>query len=214
MRRLALLFAALLLAACADGARELKQPLKPMGDFRLGHAVVVAPNLVQGPASRKASEEEWIAAMDAALEERFRRYEGDQLYHIGVSVEGYVLARAGIPLVFNPNSVLIVRVSVLRDGEYETAAEARLHPEAEEITTLEAPSPETLVGSGVTQSKREQMDNLSRNAALQIEKWMRRRAREDGWFGGADAVAAEATGGAEDDAAEAGAPARTAAGAG
>ena len=115
MRRLVLLFAALLLAACADGARELKQPLKPMGDFRLGHAVVVAPNLVQGPASRKASEEEWIAAMDAALEERFRRYEGDQLYHIGVSVEGYVLARAGIPLVFNPNSVLIVRVSVLRE---------------------------------------------------------------------------------------------------
>ncbi|UMA63898.1 hypothetical protein LVO79_12775 [Roseivivax marinus] len=192
LRRLAVLSAACLtLAACADGARELERPMRPLGDFRLGHAVVTAPNIVQGPASRKASGDEWIEAMDAALEERFRRYQGDQLYHLGVSVEGFVLAQPGIPIVFSPKSVVIVRVSVLKDGVYETVSEARLNPEAEEITALEAPSPETIVGSGVTQSKAEQLENLSKNAALQIEKWMRRQAQSEGWFGGADAVAEE-----------------------
>ncbi|SLN70086.1 hypothetical protein ROJ8625_03672 [Roseivivax jejudonensis] len=186
MRRLVPVLSALLLAACMDGGRELREPVEPLGDFRLGHAVVTASNLQKGPASRDASQEEWIAAMDAALEERFRRYEGDQLYHLGVSVEGYVLARPGIPVVFNPNSVVIVRVNVLRDGVYETVSEARLHPEAKEITALEAPSAQTLVGSGVTQTKEEQLTALSRNAALQIETWLRRQARAEGWFGGLD----------------------------
>ncbi|SFE45668.1 hypothetical protein [Roseivivax sediminis] len=198
MRRLASLALILALAACADGGRELRQPFEPLGDFRLGHAVVTATNLQKGPVSRDASKEEWIAAVDAALEERFRRYEGDQLYHLGVSVEGYVLAQPGIPLVLSPKSVLIVRVSVLRDGEYEDVAEARLHPEAKEINVLEAPSADTLVGSGVTQTKQEQMTALSRNAALLIETWMRRQARAEGWFGGLDAVEPAAAGRGEE----------------
>ena len=31
--------------------------------------------------------------MEAAIEERFSRYDGDSLYHLGISVEGYVLAQ-------------------------------------------------------------------------------------------------------------------------
>ncbi len=195
--RFFLIAATLLLSACADGGRELREPVEPLGDFRLGHAVVTASNLVQGPASREAGAEEWQAAVDAALEERFRRYDGDQAYHLGVSLEGYVLAQPGLPVVASPKSVLILRVSVLRDGVYEDVAEARLHPEAKQITALEAPSADTLVGSGLTRSRDEQMQRLARNAALLIETWMRRQARAEGWFGGLDTGADEAAVAAE-----------------
>ncbi len=172
----------LALAACGDGARDLKKPLRPVGDFKLGHAIVVAPNIVQGPASRDATADEWIAGVDAALEQRFRRYEGDRFYHLGVSVEGYVLAQPGIPLVFNPKSVLIVKVTAFDD-----ALGIKLNEEPEQITALEAVSARTIVGSGVTQSKERQMKLLSDNIALQIENWMRRMQREKGWFDGPEA---------------------------
>ena len=181
--RLALaLTLALGLSACADGARELKRSADPLGNFKLGHAIVTSPNITQGPASRKATEEEWNAAMDAALEERFRRYEGDSFYHLGVSVEGFVLAQPGVPLVYSPKSVVIVRVTV-----FEDATGKKLNEEAEQITALEAPSAETVISSGLTQSKEEQMENLTKNVALQIEKWMRRMQKEKGWFGGLEA---------------------------
>ncbi|SNR33699.1 hypothetical protein [Puniceibacterium sediminis] len=183
MSRLLLCLAFVLgLSACADGARDLRKPVEPIGNFKLGHAIVVAPNIVQGPASRDATAEEWIAGVDAALEERFRRYEGDKFYHIGVSVEGFVLALPGVPLVFNPKSVVIIKVTVFDD-----ANAAKMNEEPEQITALEAVSAKTVVGSGVTQSKEEQLKLLSDNVSLQIEKWMRRMQLEEGWFGGPDA---------------------------
>lgn len=183
MFRLLLCLALVLgLTACADGARQLRKPVEPLGDFKLGHAIVVAPNIVQGPASRDATADDWIAGVDAALEQRFRRYEGDKFYHLGVSVEGFVLAVPGVPLVFNPKSVLIVKVTVFDD-----AAGGKMHDEPEQITALEAVSAQTIVGSGVTQTRDEQLKLLSDNIALQIEKWMRRMQREKGWFGGVGA---------------------------
>ncbi|WP_417743292.1 hypothetical protein [Salipiger sp.] len=171
------------LAACANGQSQLKKPLVPVGDFKLGHAAVVAPNLVEGPVSRNATEEEWIASVDAAVEERFRRYEGDKFYHMGISVEGFVLAQPGVPLVFSPKSALILRVTV-----WDDATQTKLNAEPEQFTVLESFTAETVVGSGVTQTKAQQMRNLSANAALQIEKWMRRMQAEEGWFGGPDAT--------------------------
>ncbi|WP_371742014.1 hypothetical protein [Citreicella sp. C3M06] len=170
------------LAACANGQSDLDKPTEPIGDFKLGHAMVVAPNMVMGPLSREASAEDWIASVDSALEERFRRQDGDQYYHLGVSVEGYVLAQPGIPLVLSPKSALIVNVTV-----WDDATQAKLNAEPEQITALESLSAETAVGSGLTQSKQEQMRNLSANVALQIEKWMRRMQKTEGWFGGPDA---------------------------
>lgn len=93
-------------------------------------------NIVKGPASRDASDEEWIETLDAAIEERFRRYQGDNFYHLGISIEGYVLAQPGIPLVFSPKSVLIVNVTV-----FEDATGQKLNEEAEQLTALEAPLP-------------------------------------------------------------------------
>ena len=90
------------LAACANGQRDLEKQADPLGDFKLGHAAVVAPNIVKGPVSREASPEEWIDEVDAAIEERFRRYDGEKFYHLGISIEGYVLAQPGLPLVYTP----------------------------------------------------------------------------------------------------------------
>ncbi|SPF77731.1 hypothetical protein [Pseudoprimorskyibacter insulae] len=181
MRRVIVLLAILFgLSACSsDGAKQLQAPVEPLGNFRLGFAEVVAPNLVKGPASRDATKEEWIAAMDEALETRFKRYEGDHFYHIGASVEGFVLAQPGIPLVLSPKSALILRVTI-----WDDATQTKLNEETELITALEQLSGETLVGSGLTQSKKQQMDNLTANAALLVERWMRSKQKSDGWFGG------------------------------
>lgn len=180
MRRVFSLIALLMtLTACANGQRQIEEDFEPLGDFKLGHAVVLAPNLTKGPLSRDASEEEWIAALDKEVEARFRRYQGDKFYHLGISIEGYVLAAPGIPLVLSPKSALIVRVLVRDD-----AAGERLNEESQMLTVLESASAQTVIGSGLTQSKEKQMENLSANMALRIETWLRRMQVEEGWFGG------------------------------
>lgn len=187
-RPAAVLAAILALSACENGLANLKKPAEPIGDFKLGFSEVVAPNLTKGPLSREASAEEWTKSVDRAIEERFDRKSGGKYYHIGTSVEGYVLAQPGVPLVFSPKSALILRVTV-----WDDAAQKKLNDEPEQITVMEAITAETVAGSGLTQSREEQMRNLSANAALQIELWMRRELREKGWFGGEEAQdAAEA----------------------
>lgn len=173
-------FAALLalavLSACANG-RDLNKPPPPLGDFQLGHNIVIAPNLVMGPLSREATAEEWTTSLEKAIEDRFRRYEGEKLYHFGISIEGYVLAEVGVPLVLQPKSVMIFRLTV-----WDDAAGGKLNAEAEEITVLEAISPESLAGSGLTQTREEQLDNLTVQAAKQIEAFLLRKKKDDGWF--------------------------------
>lgn len=178
---------ALGLAAC--GVNDLDRPPVPLGDFALGFNVVVAPNLVKGPTSREATEEEWIAALSEAIEARFGRYEGDRLYHFGVSVDGYVLAQPGIPLVFTPRSALIIKVTV-----WDDAAGVKMNPEAHQITVTEAFSERTMLGSGNTQTREEQLASLSASAAKAIERWLVRRNAEDGWFVPAQAGLADAAG--------------------
>ncbi|MDX5413425.1 MAG: hypothetical protein LPK02_10305 [Rhodobacterales bacterium] len=196
-RLFALLAAAVLLAACTN-PNDLDEAPVDLGDFRLGHNVVVASKMTRGPLSREATEDEWKEAMTSAIDERFGRYEGDRLYHLGVSVEGYVLAQPGIPLVASPNSVLIILVTV-----WDDAAGGKMNTPPEQITIMETISGNTILGSGLTQSKEVQMRNLSRNAAKQIENFLVRRRAADGWFGPQADPAAEA--GDETTPAEAGA---------
>jgi hypothetical protein len=164
------------LAACTN-ANDLDRAPVDMGDFRLGHNIVVAPKMQKGPLSREASEEEWAEALTDAIAERFDRYEGDRLYHFGVSVEGYVLAQPGVPVVLSPKSVLIIRLTV-----WDDAAEKKLNAEPKQITIMETLSGDTMVGSGLTQTKQEQMSNLSRNAAKQIQTYLVRMMNAEGWF--------------------------------
>ncbi|SFA90041.1 hypothetical protein SAMN05421688_1595 [Poseidonocella pacifica] len=176
MTRIFIILAAVLgLAACA--ANDLDKPPVPLGDFALGYNVVVAPNPVKGPASREASPDVLAAAVKSAVDARFGRYEGDRLYHLGISVDGYVLAHPGIPIVFTPKSVLIVKVTV-----WDDARQVKLNDEPHQITVTEPISPRTIVGSGNTQKADAQLANLAASAAKQIERWLVSQNAEAGWF--------------------------------
>ena len=166
-------------AAC-NGAADLQDPAVPLGDFNLEHNIVVAPKAVKGPLSREASKEDLSAAMKAAIAERFDRYNGDKRYHFGVSIEGYVLAQPGVPLVLSPKSILIINVTV-----WDDAAGKKMNDEPHQITVLESFGSGALVGSGYTMSAEEQLKNLSQNAAKQIERYLVKQQKEQGWFGGA-----------------------------
>lgn len=167
------LLAALTLTACASG-RELREERAELGDFYLGHAIVVAENATIGPASRRASNEEWEEALTTEMRRRFSRYDGDTIYHLGVSVDGYVLAIPGIPVVAAPKSVLILGVSL-----WDDAAGVKINDTPHRITVLESLSGETVVSSGLTQSAEQQMQNLAQNAVLAIENWL---AANPDWF--------------------------------
>ncbi|MFX0540767.1 hypothetical protein ACEWPM_003410 [Roseovarius sp. S4756] len=178
LRCFALLCLTISVAACTNPNDLDKAPV-PLGDFALGHNVVVAPNITKGPLSRDASKEEWTASMKQAVDERFSRYGGDKLYHIGVSIEGYVLAMPGVPVVASPKSALILNATV-----WDDAAGKKLNEKPEQITVIESFSGETVLGSGLTQSKEVQMTNLSRNAAKLIQNWLVRQKHQEDWFGG------------------------------
>ncbi len=179
LRRFALL-AVLWVAACTN-ANDLDRAGVSLGDFSLCYNIVVAPNIVKAPGSREATVEQWQAGMTSAIDERFGRYRetGTKHYHIAVSVEGYMLAPPGVPLVLSPKSALIFNVTV-----WDDAARKKLNEKPEQLTVLESASGETLLGSGLTQSAEEQLRNLSRNAAKEIQVWMRQKMATDGWFGG------------------------------
>lgn len=168
------LMAALALGLAACSGPELEERPDPIGDFRLGFLVPVASaNLTKGPVSREATPEEWKAAVEAAFKPRFARYEGSKFYHLGVIVEGYVLAQPGVPVVLAPKSALIFSVTVIDDATEET-----LTTEPEQFTVLEDFSAVSVVGSGLVLSKEQQMANLAENAAERVERWL----RDQPWF--------------------------------
>lgn len=176
IRKLVLFLSLGVLIACGN-ANDLDEAPVDLGNFSLGHNVVVAPNLTKGPVSREASKEEWIAAMTDAIDARFGRYEGDKLYHFGVSVEGYVLAQRGVPLVASPKSILIFNLTV-----WDDAAGKKLNEEVKQITVIESFGGDTLLGSGYTKTGEEQMTQLARIAAKEIERYLVRQNFEQGWF--------------------------------
>ena len=171
--RLAALAAFLFLAACEEQDLATRS-LEDLGEFKLGHKVVVAPNPTLGPFSRRATEAEWRGVLTRAIDERFNRYQGDQFYHIALAVNGYVLAQPGVPVVASPKSILILGATVWDDFKG-----VKLNDEPEQITVIESFTGESVVGSGLTMTREEQMSNLARNAVRSVERWM---AENPEWF--------------------------------
>lgn len=172
-RLLALGLAATVLAGCATN--DLAEPPVPLGDFALGLNIVVTENTQKVPISRNATGEEWQATMKRAVDDRFGRYEGTKLYNIGISVDGYALAPPGIPVVAAPKSILVVTANV-----WDDAAQKKLNAEGKQITVFESLSGETVIGTGLTRTKQQQMDALAYNAVKRVEEWFLDNPE---WFG-------------------------------
>ncbi|GAB4391066.1 hypothetical protein [Albidovulum sp.] len=170
-----------LLAACA--ARQADTPPEPLGDFRLGYNVVVAKNAEPVGPSRQATAEEWETALKAAVAAQLGRYQGDKLYHVGIGVDGYALALPGIPLLLSPKSALVITVNV-----WDDTAGRKINAEPKQLTVLEPVSGRTLVGSGLTKTREEQIASLSEAAARRINDWL---VENRIWFS-PEAVAARA----------------------
>ena len=185
MRAAAALAVAGFMAAC-NGAADLDGPATPLGDFNLKHNIVVAPKVQKIPLCRALETEVMTAMLRDAVAERFDRYEGTRLYHFGISIEGYCLAPPGIPIVAAPKSAMISRITVWDDAKSE-----KLTPKAHQITVVESLDQGPLVGSGYTKTAEEQFKNLSQNAVKQIENFLVKKNREEGWFNATPAVAAE-----------------------
>ncbi|MGR3805241.1 hypothetical protein [Marinibacterium profundimaris] len=177
---------ALLLGCSAD---QSMQPPKDLGAFRLGHNVVVASKMKKGPISRDATEQEWVDVLTRAVDSRFGRYQGNQLYHMGISVEGYMLAPPGVPLIYNPRSALIINVTV-----WDDAAAAKLNEKPRQFTIYEDTTGESFaVGSGNVRTKEEQLQGLAENAMDAVEDWMAEQHAEKGWFAPRPGAATTAT---------------------
>lgn len=172
LRHVALVCGLGLLSAC--GASDLEDPPVPLGDFALGLNIAVADNAQKVPISRDATPEEWEEVMKEAVAARFGRYKGGRLYNIGISVDGYALAPPGIPVVAAPKSVLVITANV-----WDDATQTKLNPKGEQFTVFEGMSGETVIGSGLTRSKRKQMEVLSYNAVKRVEDWL---VRHPEWF--------------------------------
>ena len=165
-----------LVSACASTA-DLNEAPVPLGDFRLEHNIVVAGKAQRGPLSRPATEEQLAESVKAAMAQRFGRYEGTSRYHFGISVEGYVLAQPGIPLLLAPKSALILNVTV-----WDDAANKKLNDKPEQITVLETFGTAPIIGTGYTMSAEEQLTELSQNAAKAVERFLVRQQEREGWF--------------------------------
>lgn len=165
-----------LVSACSSTG-DLNEAPVPLGDFKLEHNIVVSSKARRGPLSRPATEEQLNESVRAAMAERFGRYEGQSRYHFGISVEGYVLAQPGIPLVLAPKSALILNVTV-----WDDAASKKLNDEPEQITVLETFGTAPIVGTGFTMTAEEQLTELSQNAAKAVERFLVRKQEEEGWF--------------------------------
>lgn len=162
--RAALAVLALGLSACTTFEPE---DLPPLGDFRLGHNVVLAQGVTKGPFSRDAEPEELTEALAEAIEDRLLGYDGDGLYHLGISIGGYVLALPGVPVVYSPKSVMIFDVTV-----YDNDTGEKLNEEPYRITAFEGLENTSILGSGLVRSKTEQLDNLVNDAARQLHQWL------------------------------------------
>ena len=165
------------LAACATSDDVIEAPLD-LGNFTLAHNVVVASKAATSTAiGREVTEEQLTETLKSAIAKRMDRYEGTRQYHLGVSVEAYILARGGVPVVAAPKSAMIVQVTVWDDEKSE-----KLNVPPEQITVIEDIDGESIFGSGWLQTPETQLEGLASNAAEAIEQFLLTKNNEYGWF--------------------------------
>jgi hypothetical protein len=174
-RRMFALGAMATLAGCASNTQQPSSAPVPIGEFKLGHVIVVARHAQKVEPSRNVSQDEWDDAVTRAVEQRFRPFDGSQLYHIAVNILGYSVAVPGIPVLLAPKSVVMMDVTIWDNAKSVGAdpTQGKINTEPKRLTIYESASADFVIGSGLTKSADEQVANMAFNAASQIEKWMR-----------------------------------------
>ena len=163
---LAALSVATVLSACAVPDPDTEEQV-PLGDFRLDLNVAVTDNASKMGVSRTATAEEWEAVLEAAIDKRFRRYEGEKFYHLSYSLDGYILATKGGRLALAPRSAMSVTVHV-----WDSETKTRLKERSKQILVLEQLDGETFIGSGFFNTKEQQMQNLAAQFSKAVERWL------------------------------------------
>ena len=156
---------------------NLERPSDPFGDFRLGHIAVYGEDITKGPFSREATDDEIKGALYVALQEQLGRHAGAGEYHIVVIIDAYTLGMTGIPLAFSPKTALGFRLSV---WDAQTMTRFDLTPE--KLFFLENFNKKTVLGSGLRQTREEQIVSLTQSVAQQIDTWLREQHATKGWF--------------------------------
>ncbi len=175
IRRAFLVASMAALLGCAQ--TQIDEAPEDLGEFKLRVNYAFADKAVQGPVSRDATPDEWTAAIENAVDIRLGRYQGSQEYDIGISVEGFMLAPPGVPILLSPRSTAIVLVNVYDVERKEFLAKAH------QIQVLEDTSGQSaVVGSGYIRDKEEQMSGLSLNVADKVEEWLAAQHKAEGWF--------------------------------
>ncbi|OUD09442.1 hypothetical protein BVC71_06195 [Marivivens niveibacter] len=175
MRSVVAMMALAVLTACGGIRDDLTERPDQIGNFLLAHNIVVANDPQKGPFSRDVTDEEWKEAIQSAVQDRLGRYEGDAWYHVAVVVQAYVAAMPGVPMVYSPQSVLLVDVTF-----FEDATQTKLNEDPIRLTIFE-PCCTPVLGSGMLRTKEEQVEGLAFNVARAVERTMRENAE---WFGG------------------------------
>ncbi len=175
LRILTLITGLALMGACTQ--TQLYEEPESLGEFKLRVNYAFAEKAKQGPVSRDATPKEWEDAIQNAVDIRLGRYEGAQEYDIGISLEGYMLAPPGIPVIYNPKSTAIVLVNVYDVGKKEFVAKKKQFQVLEDTTGESA-----LAGSGHSRTKEEQMNGLALKVADRVEEWLAEEHKDNGWF--------------------------------
>ncbi|MFD0911101.1 hypothetical protein [Ruegeria arenilitoris] len=175
LRILTLITGLALVGACTQ--TQLYEEPEDLGEFKLRVNYAFADKAVQGPVSRDATPQEWTEAIQKAVDIRLGRYQGSQEYDIGISLEGYMLAPPGIPVIYNPKSTAIVLVNVYDVGKKQFLAKGKQFQVLEDTTGGSA-----LKGSGNERTKEEQMSGLALKVADRVEEWLAEEHKENGWF--------------------------------
>jgi len=171
IRGLLVVALSLLLVACAAAPETTVAPqaTKPIGDFKLGLLVVYADKVQKGPMSRDASPLELKSALETELRRRFGPLQGSKFFNMSVAVDVYALAQPGIPILLTPKSALAVTVNVWDDAKQQIITE-----DDKQFTVLERLTGKSLIGSGLTMTREEQLNELVMMTADQIEAYLRK----------------------------------------
>ncbi len=158
------------LSACAVPDPDVEEKVE-LGDFRLLGNVAVTTNSRKMGVSRDASSEAWEDVLEAAVQKRFGRYDGETPYILSYSLDGYILATKGGRLALAPRSAMSMTVHI-----WQTEPQKRLEDRSKQLLILEQFDGETFIGSGLFRTKEEQMENLAAQFAKALERWLQANA--------------------------------------